>query len=288
MQMPGYGQQMPYPQGQMPHPGYFGPPNANQAQQIPDKNKENREKYRRGLKRALKDGIITQDEEEMLAELRDMLDISMEVHNELLAEEIPASPPPAEPEPEIVEELTPVPAPEENEAGGENVNWDEMETWGGDGDDGFDLEKGYTYLLEDEEPNEAFTYLFDALDSGRKGFYITRNHPRKVSRKYKLDNASYLWLTKMPGENNLRPSQLAKINQFSEGFLKNSPGGLIVIEGLEYLATHNGFEAVLSMVQSLKDLASVTEGILIISVSPSALGKGQLKTLEREVDSILE
>ena len=290
MQMPGYGQQMPYPQGQMPQPGYFGPhPGVNQAQQTPDKNKENSEKYRRGLKRALKDGIITQDEEEMLAELRDMLDISMEVHNELLAEEIPSSPPPAEPESKVEEQLSPLPAPDVDEdAGTEAVNWDEMETWGGDGNDGFDLENGYTYLLEDEEPNEAFTYLFDALDSGRKGFYVTRNHPRKVSRKYKLEKASYLWLTKMPGENNLRPSQLAKINQFSEGFLKNSPGGLMVIEGLEYLATHNGFEAVLSMVQSLKDLASVTEGILIISVSPSAMEKGQLKNLEREVDSILE
>ena len=302
MQMPGHTQQMQYPQGKMPYPGYFGPPsNINQGQMPPDNKKENKEKYRRGLKRALMDGIITQDEGEMLAELRDMLNITLEEHNEILAEEMP-SPGPVEREPGIEAEPAHTNGPEEREMTGiDGVNWDEMEEWSKDemeewssdedgdkdGNGEFDLENGYTYLVKDEDPSKAFNYLFDALDLGRKGSYITRDHPRKISRKYKLDNASYVWLTKMPGENNIRPGQLDKINQFSEEFLKNSPGGVIVIEGLEYLVTHNDFEDVFSMVQSLKDLASVTESILVISISPSILEKSQLKALEREVDCLL-
>ena len=286
MQMPGFSQQMQYPQRPGPAPGYFGPPqNINQPPQV-DNNKENLEKYRKGLKRALKDGIITADEEEMLEEMRDLLDISIEDHNKLLAEEMPA--PVVKPEPELEEEPEDIPVLEEvvDESGG-NVNWEEFDTWGGDEGEGSGLEEGYTYLLEDENPAKAFEHLADTLNAGRKGLFITRNHPRKIYRKYGVDDASHIWLTKMAGEGNFKPTHLEGIKKYSEEFLKNSPRGLLIIDGIEYLISHNDFEDVLNLVQFFNDLASMTETTMIMSVSPSILKPNELKILEREVDSIL-
>jgi len=276
-------------------PGYFGPPPAqfNQAQESPEKKKENDEKYRKALKRALKDGIITEDEDEMLSELRELLSISKEDHERIFAEEKALIPQeePAPAEEEDVGEAADT-GEEITEAGA--VNWSEYDTWGGeggnkdtaDGDD-FGLEDGYTYLLKDDDAQVAFTHLSEALEAGRKGFFITRNHPRKVTRKYNLDSASHIWLTKMPGETNLRPNQLDAIKKHSEAFLNNSQSGVLVMQGMDYLVSHNDFDRVFNLVQSLKDLASVSESIIILSVGPSILEENEMKSLEREVDSVL-
>ena len=291
MQMPGFSPQMQYPQRPGPAPGYFGPPqNINQPLPVDNKN-ENLEKYRKGLRRALKDGVITEDEEEMLEEMRDLLDITMEDHKKLLAEEMP----PPVVEPEIEKEPTTIPILEEMALEiAENVNWEEFDTWEGEDDEegsgsggGSNLEEGYTYLLENEDPAKAFEHLTDTLSAGRKGLFITRNHPRKICRKYEVDGASHIWLTKMAGDGNFKPTQLEGIKRYSEEFLKNSPRGLLVIDGLEYLVSHNDFEDVHNLVQFFKDLASVSDTIILISVSPSILKPNELKILEREVDSIL-
>jgi len=47
---------------------------------------ENVNKYRRALKRALRDGTISEDEEEMLSELRDLFGISRKKHASLVRE----------------------------------------------------------------------------------------------------------------------------------------------------------------------------------------------------------
>jgi archaellum biogenesis ATPase FlaH len=91
----------------------------------------------------------------------------------------------------------------------------------------------------------------------------------------------------MPGETNLRPNQLDVIRKQSEAFLNNSKGGVLVMDGLDYLVTHNDFEGVFNLVQSLKDLASVSESIIILSVGQSTLEETEMKSLEREVDDVL-
>jgi len=232
-----------------------------------------------------------EDEEEMLEEMRDLLELTMEDHKKLLTEEISA----LVVEPEIEKEPTIIPILEEvaDETAG-NVKWEEFDTWEG-GDDkevsgsggGSNLEEGYTYLLENEDPAKAFEHLTDTLNAGRKGLFITRNHPRKICRKYKVDGASHIWLTKMAGDGNFKPTQLEGIKRYCEEFLKNSPRGLLVIDGIEYLVSHNDFEDVHNLVQFFKDLASVTDTIILISVSPSILKPNELKILEKEVDSIL-
>ena len=297
MQMPGYGAPMQYPQTPGVAPGYFGPPPAqfNQAQASPDKKKENEDKYRKSVKRALKDGIISEDEEEMLSDLRDILNISTEDHEKIFEEEkaqMPKVESPVVPAEGVNMEGATGSEEEITEAGA--VNWTEYDTWGGDGDgedtgadNDIGLENGYTYLLENDDAKEAFTHLSEAMEAGRKGFFITRDHPRKVTRKYKLDSASHIWLTKMPGDANLRPNQLNAIKKQSEAFLNNSQGGVLVMDGLDYLVTHNDFEGVFNLVQSLKDLASVSESIIILSVGPSILEESEMKSLEREVDDVL-
>ncbi len=292
MQMPGYGAPMQYPQRPGMAPGYFGPPQGqvNQAQPSTDKKKENEDKYRKAVKRALKDGIISEDEEEMLAELRDILDISAEEHEKIFSEEKALIPKVESPEPQVEKEADS--SEEMTEAG--SVNWSEYDTWGGEGGggdtdagDGISLEDGFTYLLKNDDAEKAFAHLCEAIEAGRKGFFITRDHPRKVTRKYKLDSASHIWLTKMPGETNLRPNQLDAIKKQSEAFLNNSQGGVLVMDGLDYLVSHNDFDGVFNLVQTLKDLASVRENIIILSAGPSILEESEMKSLEREVDELL-
>ena len=286
-QMQGY-PQMGYPQRPGVAPGYPGmpqqmnqaPPQAAQAS-AESQNEKNLKKYGKLVRKALEDGVISEDEEVMLKEMRDLLDISAEEHEMVLAEEKAAMPKvEAPPQPE---------EPEPPEAAGD-VNWDEYDTWEGEGEEPqgeLDLDDGYTYLLSDDDPSDGFEYLKDALAAGRKALFVTRNHPRKIIRKYGLDKASHIWLTKMPGENNLKPDQMGPLKHATEDFLKNAIGGMMMVEGLDYIISLNGYDPVIAFVRFLKDMASVTETIVIISASPSVMKKNELKTLELEVDSIL-
>ena len=296
-QMPGYPQQMGYPQRAGAPGVYMGPPQEAAPPPADPKKREKRfEKYRKSVRRALSDGVITGDEAAILADLRDVLEIPSEEHEHILAEEKALAPEPASGE----KKEDGRPGKEEVPPATGEMNWDEYESWGGDDDDDdddsddgeppvdeFDLDAGYSYMLKDDDPSRGFEYLSDAAKAGRDVLFVTRNHPRKITRKYDLADASHIWLTKMPGENNVKPDEVDRLRSAGEEFLKGSPGGIMMIEGIDYIVSHNNFDDILGLVQFLKDLASVTETILVISVSPSILDANELKTLELEVDSIL-
>jgi len=146
------------------------------------------------------------------------------------------------------------------------------------------LERSFSYLVEEDKPEASYNLFTNALGKGMKGYCITRNYPAKIRSKFDLGETPVVWLSNVGRENTIRPKDLEKLSLSLEQFLSQEGGGIVLLDGLEYLITNNNFITVLRLIQSLRDQVAINQSILLMAVNRSTLESHQLNLLEREVD----
>ena len=72
-----------------------------------------------------------------------------------------------------------------------------------------------------------------------------------------------------------------------EEFIDKNEQAVILLDGIEYLISNNGFNPVLRFIRRLIDKISETSTILLIGVSSKAMNEQELKLLEREMNPII-
>jgi len=147
-----------------------------------------------------------------------------------------------------------------------------------------ELERSFSYLVEEDKPETSYVLFINALKKGMKGYCITRNYPSKIRSKFDLKDTPVVWLSNVGRENTIRPKDLEKLSLTLEQFLSQADGGIVLLDGLEYLITNNNFITVLRLIQSLRDQVAINQSILLMAVNRSTLESHQLNLLEREVD----
>jgi isoleucyl-tRNA synthetase len=147
-----------------------------------------------------------------------------------------------------------------------------------------DLERSFSYLVEEDRPETSYSLFLTAMKKGMKGYCITRNYPAKIRSKFDLKDTPVVWLSNVGRENTIRPKDLEKLSLTLEQFLSQPDGGIVLLDGLEYLITNNNFITVLRLIQSLRDQVAINQSILLMAVNRSTLESHQLNLLEREVD----
>ncbi len=147
-----------------------------------------------------------------------------------------------------------------------------------------ELERSFSYLVEEDKPEASYSLFLNALGKGMKGYCITRNYPAKIRSKFDLKETPVIWLSNVGRENTIRPKDLEKLSLSLEQFLSQAGGGIVLLDGLEYLITNNNFITVLRLIQSLRDQVAINQSILLMAVNRSTLESHQLNLLEREVD----
>lgn len=91
-----------------------------------------------------------------------------------------------------------------------------------------------------------------------------------------------LWLSKGEGEERISPSDLDKLGDQLAAHLAVSRRAVVVLTGVDYLSTQNGFPAVLRLVQFLRDQAEEHEGHLVLALNPGVFEKREAGLLEGE------
>ncbi len=147
-----------------------------------------------------------------------------------------------------------------------------------------ELERSFSYLVEEDKPEASYTLFLNAIGKGMKGYCVTRNYPAKIRSKFDLKDTPVVWLSNVGRENTIRPKDLEKLSLSLEEFLSHAGGGIVLLDGLEYLITNNNFITVLRLIQSLRDQVAINQSILLMAVNRSTLESHQLNLLEREVD----
>jgi hypothetical protein len=149
-----------------------------------------------------------------------------------------------------------------------------------------DIEPGKAYLLEEDKP-EHVVELYKGLGMEDRGIVVTRANPKRLVEEKGLKAARLLWLADRASSSDVYeviPPSLERLMYTIEVHARENPGAVVMIDGVEYLVDNNNFNAVLRFLRRLVDLASQTEAILLVSLSPRALSERELKILEREME----
>lgn len=174
--------------------------------------------------------------------------------------------------------------------------------------DSTELKTGYSYLVKEERPEGGFALFKYALSTGMKGMCIARTSPDLVRQKYGELDAKLVWLVSSdqcqtsalppsamglgedcaPGEGTVGPDKLPWMFSMLSNFMDSNNGGVVLLEGVEYLVTHNSFPSVLKFIQNLNEANARTKCCLIITASPTTMEKKDFSLLEREMSEIVE
>ncbi|MFQ6060219.1 MAG: DUF835 domain-containing protein [Thermoplasmata archaeon] len=151
----------------------------------------------------------------------------------------------------------------------------------------YDLPRGYSYLVEESAPNLSFEVFKDLVTHGNQGLCITRTMPEKVRSMYRLEKTPIIWLTRVAvNPETLRPYPVGKISETIQHFIRAGKNTVVLLDGVEYLITHNDFKSVLTSLQDLNEHIAQHDSILIMPVDAEAMEAKQFALLRRDLRMI--
>lgn len=150
---------------------------------------------------------------------------------------------------------------------------------------------GNSYLFTEGSGPRAYDVLKQLLAEGRRGLVISRLHPKRVQQLYSID-CPIQWIAKSSKQSGgvivLEPTRLMKIHSTVSEFIRANPGAAVLLDGLEYLITENGFGPVMKAVQLTNEEVAMTGSYFLVPIDPRALETQQLGFLEREFSTLDE
>ena len=150
------------------------------------------------------------------------------------------------------------------------------------------LKGGSSYLFTAKAVSRAYEVLKKLLSEGKRGLVITRTHPTRVQQLYGLD-CPIMWIAKSSkptGVISLEPTRLMKIHSTISDFIKANPGAAVLLDGIEYLITENGFAPVMKAIQLTNEEVAMNGAFLLVPIDPRTLETQQRGFLEREFSSL--
>jgi hypothetical protein len=144
----------------------------------------------------------------------------------------------------------------------------------------YPLEDGRSYLVHD--PKAAFEGFSELVRSGHEGLLITRTVPAEVRKDYGIQTTPIRWLAEAKGQDVISPGDLLGLSLIVKDFLEKAKRPVVMLQGIEYLTTYNGFTPILRLINGLRESSAATGGILILPVLPDSLDKHEEALLASE------
>lgn len=180
----------------------------------------------------------------------------------------------------------------------------------------YKLLKGRVYLIEENRPHFGFevfsdvlrrrcydcendeSFMCESLDCyscglpcpcrectqypGRnQGLIVTRRYPFEIRAEHFIQTTPIIWLTSLPGKDNMDPAKLSLLTDMIVNFVEKSHNGVVLVEGIEYLMTANDFSKVLRAIDQWSEAVMSQSSRLIISLNPEAFDPRELALIER-------
>jgi hypothetical protein len=144
----------------------------------------------------------------------------------------------------------------------------------------YPLEDGRSYLAHD--PKAAFEGFSELVRNGHEGLLITRIVPAEVRKDYGIQTTPIRWLAEAKGQDAIPPGDLLGLSLTIKDFQEKAKKPVVMLQGIEYLTTYNGFTPILRLINGLRESSAATSGILILPVLPDSLDKHEEALLASE------
>jgi len=125
------------------------------------------------------------------------------------------------------------------------------------------LEGGRAYIGLNQK--FSFRVFSDLVKSGWNGLCITVVPPNEIREKYDLKVTPVKWLAESQMKDAIHPSDLLGLSASIVDFIIRADRPAVVLDGLEYLVSVNGFKATVELVNRISRLNSQRGGIFIVS-----------------------
>lgn len=121
------------------------------------------------------------------------------------------------------------------------------------------------------------------------GIAITRDPPEVFRKRLGLRLVPVIWVSKVKHPDAVAPTRLPYLLETLRAFLESTElDKVILINCVEYLILENGPESVLKFIASLRDLATLHRGILLISLDWEALDEKMFSMFTSELEPVEE
>ncbi|MCK4367454.1 MAG: DUF835 domain-containing protein, partial [Thermoplasmata archaeon] len=148
----------------------------------------------------------------------------------------------------------------------------------------FELRGGLSYLVVDESPSLSFEVFRDLVTHGYQGLCITRLPPQRVRDEFGLEKTPVLWLSRVsPEKDAIRPWPLEGISIAVEHFISTGEKTVVLLDGLEYIISHNDFQSSLTLLHDLNERMAMEDSILIVPLDPDALDEKEFALIRRDL-----
>jgi len=132
-----------------------------------------------------------------------------------------------------------------------------------------------------EEPREGFHWVaMVAHEHDVDLVMFSRTAPQRVSQQVDLARVDVRWLTENMDARAVAPSLERLHHEISLRCVSGS--GLIWIDGMEYLSSIQGFDAVLAFIRSTRDVLAPTEWSIVLPFNPLAFSDAEVARIRRE------
>jgi hypothetical protein len=144
------------------------------------------------------------------------------------------------------------------------------------------------YLVREPKAERVFSLFSDLLQSNARGLCITRIHPDDLRSRYPIEGAGFIWLSKSAGGTAAgmavaEPSALVDIASAISDFASDGGNAAVLLEGLEYMISQNGFPSIMRFVQKVNEKIVLNDSYLLISTNPAAMKEQEYRVLAKEV-----
>jgi hypothetical protein len=151
------------------------------------------------------------------------------------------------------------------------------------------LRRGLSYIFVGPSADPSYAAFKELLAGGARGLCLTRHNPDIVRERYGLA-CPVIWLarTERTSDNyqNVHPEHILKIHTIVTAFLRVEGESAILLDGVEYLVTHNDFTSVLKLISLINERIAISKSRLLMPVNASALEPKELGLLERECQRV--
>jgi hypothetical protein len=149
----------------------------------------------------------------------------------------------------------------------------------------YELLAGACYISRERKSEKAFEIFTDLVTHGLQGLCVSRLKPETVRQRYGLMKTPLVWLTQNAeaGEKCITPTDMPRVHFVISDFLDKAQNSVILLDGIEYIITHNSFPSALKLLQLLNDRVMMHRSRLIVPVDPVAVGEKELALLERDM-----
>jgi hypothetical protein len=121
--------------------------------------------------------------------------------------------------------------------------------------------------------------------SRAQGLCFTMDSPEEVRQRHLLQTTLIFWISKH-GSGNINPASLEIMAGMINDFFRRSKNPIVLLDGIEYLITTNGFDPVLKFLHDIREWVILQKAIFILPVSPAALEEKEYALIERIMDQV--